>query len=65
MITDFTLLEVATVQSDLTLSDYEECRAYTVKQRVYAGEPLCVMAVKDSNIDITDFYDYCGMETVE
>jgi len=65
MINDFTLLEVATINADLTMSDYMEDRAYNVKKRVLQGEPLCVMAVKDSKIDIATFNEYCDIKVVE
>ena len=42
MITDFTLLDVATVTQDLTIESIGKHRAYTVKQRVLANEPLAV-----------------------
>lgn len=61
MINDFTLLEVATINSDLTISDYMEDRAYNVKKRVLQGEPLCVISVKDKQIDMSSFYEYCDI----
>ena len=57
MITDFTLLDVATVTADLTIESIGKHRAYTVKQRVLANEPLVVMGM-ESETDMTEFYDY-------
>ena len=36
-----------------------EDRAYNVKKRVLQGEPLRVISVKDKQIDMSSFYEYC------
>jgi len=58
MITDFTLLSVATIDpGTLTISEPEQARAWTVRRRVLNNEPLVVLNELEGE-DMTAFYEY-------
>ena len=58
MITDFTLLSVATIDpGTLRFSEPELVRAHTVRRRVLANEPLVVLNELEGE-DMTAFYEY-------
>jgi len=58
MITDFTLLSVATIdQTTLTISEPELVRAWAVRRRVLNNEPLVVLNELEGE-DMTEFYEY-------
>jgi len=58
MITDFTLLSVATIDpGTLTISEPEQARAWAVRRRVLNNEPLVVLNELEGE-DMTEFYEY-------
>ena len=58
MITDFTLLSVATIDpGTLTISEPELVRAHTVRRKVLNNEPLVVLNELEGE-DMTEFYEY-------
>ena len=63
MITDFTLLSVATIDPDtLTINNPELIRAHTVRRRVLQNEPLVVLNELEGE-DMTEFYQYLERTT--
>ena len=57
MITDFTLLNVATIGSDMSVTEPVQVRAYTVRKRIHNNEPLVVLN-EMSEPDIEALYEY-------